>query len=311
MITKVTKDVLDLAIKPIDGGLDINGDGTASFSIDGTVIGANFPAPGDFTNVSATGTITAPNINALAMNAPTGNFDTISHSGSGFVSMSTQLRANPGTAVVPSIVSTGDPNTGIYWDAGNTNELKFANAGGHTWTITATGDFIPNGSKALGSTSARIANIFATNANITNGVTAPTTSATTTLAGLVELATGGEVFGSSTDVAVTPSSLRTGYQLNRVLNTGGGYQIMPSGTVIAWGRLQNVNSGSFVVTLPLVLFSTTSMTVIVNAWSTDRVGGGNQDGHGGLVLSTSQIRIWHSYDGVIDLSWVVLGTVLL
>lgn len=62
MVTKATRDVLDVKIRPIIDGIDVNGDGSANFTIDGTNIGTTLAADGEFVNLTAqnliiTGTI--------------------------------------------------------------------------------------------------------------------------------------------------------------------------------------------------------------------------------------------------------------
>jgi len=50
MVTKATRDVIDVRIRPITDGIDVDGDGSANFTIDGTNIGTNLAADGDFVN---------------------------------------------------------------------------------------------------------------------------------------------------------------------------------------------------------------------------------------------------------------------
>ena len=52
MVTKATRDVVDLKIRAITDGIDIDGDGGVNFTIDGTQIGVNSPAVADFTIVN-------------------------------------------------------------------------------------------------------------------------------------------------------------------------------------------------------------------------------------------------------------------
>ena len=54
MVTKVTRDVWDGRIRPITDGIDIDGDGSANFSIDGVPIGITVPCDGVFVNLTAT-----------------------------------------------------------------------------------------------------------------------------------------------------------------------------------------------------------------------------------------------------------------
>jgi len=54
MVTKATRDVVDLSVRAIIDGIDVNGDNTASFQIDGVQIGQNVPGIGDFTTVNIT-----------------------------------------------------------------------------------------------------------------------------------------------------------------------------------------------------------------------------------------------------------------
>lgn len=302
MITKVTQNVLDMNVKPLTSGLDVNGDGTSKFSIDGTIIGANFPVAGDFT------TVTATKVDSTTITSPVGKFDVIGTIGSNSVSFSNQLRSIHGTAEEPAISATGNTNTGIFWDVNNSS-IKFSNDGNHTWSIEINGDLIPNEIRNIGSNTNRIQTLFASFIDIASGITASTPTATTEISGLVELSTGEEAYGDSSSVVLTPSSLKTGFMVNRVLSNDGGYQIMPSGTVMVWGRLKNISQGSYIVTMPLTLFSTDSATIMVNPWVADKPPGDSDDGHGGLIESSSQIKLWHRYDSAIDLSWVVLGIV--
>jgi len=55
MVTKATRDVIDLQVREIIDGIKITGDNTfANFSIDGTVIGSVNPDDGTFVNATAT-----------------------------------------------------------------------------------------------------------------------------------------------------------------------------------------------------------------------------------------------------------------
>ena len=54
MVTKVTRDVMDLSIRAVTDGIKINGDSGANFSIDGTPIGGTLPSDGTFVNLGAT-----------------------------------------------------------------------------------------------------------------------------------------------------------------------------------------------------------------------------------------------------------------
>lgn len=64
MVTKTTRDVMDLQIRPITSGIDVDGDNGPNFTIDGTTIGGNLAGEGTFTNLTAqnitvTGSITS------------------------------------------------------------------------------------------------------------------------------------------------------------------------------------------------------------------------------------------------------------
>lgn len=52
MVTKATRDVIDLQIRPVVGGLLVEGDGSANFSINGTSIGDVLPSTAIFSQVS-------------------------------------------------------------------------------------------------------------------------------------------------------------------------------------------------------------------------------------------------------------------
>ncbi len=54
MVTKATRDVIDVRVRPITDGIDIDGDCSANFRMDGTVIGATTPCDGTFVNLNAT-----------------------------------------------------------------------------------------------------------------------------------------------------------------------------------------------------------------------------------------------------------------
>ncbi len=54
MVTKATRDVIDLNVRAITDGIDIDGDCGANFSIDGVPIGGAVPCDGAFVNLSAT-----------------------------------------------------------------------------------------------------------------------------------------------------------------------------------------------------------------------------------------------------------------
>ena len=54
MVTKATRDVIDVRVRPITDGIDIDGDCSANFRMDGVVIGAAVPCDGTFINLTAT-----------------------------------------------------------------------------------------------------------------------------------------------------------------------------------------------------------------------------------------------------------------
>lgn len=54
MVTKATRDVIDVRIRPITDGIDIDGDCSANFRMDGVVIGDSVPCDGTFVNLAAT-----------------------------------------------------------------------------------------------------------------------------------------------------------------------------------------------------------------------------------------------------------------
>lgn len=56
-IQKATRDVVDLVTRPITQGIDIDGDGGGSFTIDGTNIGTVAPASAGFTDITMSGQI--------------------------------------------------------------------------------------------------------------------------------------------------------------------------------------------------------------------------------------------------------------
>lgn len=54
MVTKVTRDVWDGRVRPIVDGIDIDGDCSANFTMDGVTIGGSVPCDGTFVNLTAT-----------------------------------------------------------------------------------------------------------------------------------------------------------------------------------------------------------------------------------------------------------------
>lgn len=54
---RASRDVVDLVTRPITQGIDVNGDGSPSFRIDGTGIGLNVPDAAAFTTITMTGAI--------------------------------------------------------------------------------------------------------------------------------------------------------------------------------------------------------------------------------------------------------------
>ncbi len=54
MVTKATRDVIDVRVRPITDGIDIDGDCSANFRMDGVVIGDSVPCDGTFVNLAAT-----------------------------------------------------------------------------------------------------------------------------------------------------------------------------------------------------------------------------------------------------------------
>ena len=54
MTTKATRDVLDLQVRPITAGVDVDGDCSGNFTMDGVVIGGTVPCDGTFVNLTAT-----------------------------------------------------------------------------------------------------------------------------------------------------------------------------------------------------------------------------------------------------------------
>ena len=56
MTTKATRDVIDLQVRPITEGLDVNGDCSANFAIDGVPIGLAVACAAAFTDITISGT---------------------------------------------------------------------------------------------------------------------------------------------------------------------------------------------------------------------------------------------------------------
>lgn len=112
--------------------------------------------------------------------------------------------------------------------------------------------------------------MLATDGTITIGTTAQTWQiksgdATTTRKGQVQLATSAEA-QALTDAlkAITPSTLAAALQGgNQSLNVNG-YQKLPGGLIIQWGRAGTTTSGTETVTLPI-----TFPTAYLNAYATD------------------------------------------
>jgi hypothetical protein len=57
MVTKATRDVIDLNVREINDGIRVDGDNSVNFSIDGTTIGGLTPGDGTFVNLEATNLI--------------------------------------------------------------------------------------------------------------------------------------------------------------------------------------------------------------------------------------------------------------
>jgi len=62
MVTKATRDVIDLNVREIIDGIRVDGDNSANFSIDGTTIGGLTPGDGTFINLEATNLIVSGTI---------------------------------------------------------------------------------------------------------------------------------------------------------------------------------------------------------------------------------------------------------
>lgn len=54
MVTKATRDVLDVIVRPIVDGFDVDGDCGPNFRMDGVTIGDSVPCDGTFVNLTAT-----------------------------------------------------------------------------------------------------------------------------------------------------------------------------------------------------------------------------------------------------------------
>ena len=64
MVTKATRDVIDLKVRPVTDGIDIQGDCSANFVMNGTTIGGTTPCDGTFVDLTATNLVVTGTIDA-------------------------------------------------------------------------------------------------------------------------------------------------------------------------------------------------------------------------------------------------------
>jgi hypothetical protein len=188
--------------------VDING-GT----VDGTAIGSTTPAAGAFTTLSASSGINSTTIGSTTPAA--GAFTTLSATGAATFAA--------GTAPLPSITTTGDPNTGIYFPAADT--IGFAEGGAEAMRINSSGIVL------VGTTTASGTNLLQVNSDslintLTVGKGAGSV-ATNTAVGFTAL-------GSNTDGF---SNTALGYAA-LTANTGGDYN-----TAVGSNALDSNTSG--------------------------------------------------------------------
>jgi len=128
-----------------------------------------------------------------------------------------------------------------------------------------------------------------------------TPDATLTAKGLVELATAAEtVAGVDAVRAVTPSGLMSGFVSSL---TASGYQKLPSGLIIQWGRASVNASTTLTVTLPIA-FTNSGLQVFVS----DYVNGtGISYAPSATILSTTQINISNWDTSTASISWMTIG----
>lgn len=123
-------------------------------------------------------------------------------------------------------------------------------------------------------------------------------TATTGRKGLVELATNAEAAaGADGDRAITPAALVAAF-IRQHLETG--YQKMPGGFVLQWGKALIANDGTTKIVFP-VAFPTACATV--SAVSTDDV----QPSFSVSAMDAESVNFKHSGNGGINAAWFAVG----
>lgn len=142
MVTKVTRDVMDLSVRAIEDGITVEGNCGANFSFNGIPIGLSTPCDGGFVNLEAT------NITA------TGTFDATGATvvGLGVVPIGTVVMFNAAFSGIPANWqlcdgTNGTPDMTEQFVYGTNTEGELLDTGGqadaiipnHTHTTNSTG----------------------------------------------------------------------------------------------------------------------------------------------------------------------------
>lgn len=278
MITKVTRDVLDVSVRPIVDGINIDGNDTTDFTIDGTIIGGSLPSPGIFTTLLATtfntdtiGVNTSISVSGTGSNfvSLTGNGisvvnNNIDFSNSSIGNNPLQLQNSSGVDTLLSFVR--GLNVSHFGIDATDSQLKYGggNIGGPFVIWHAGNDGPGSGLNADSLQGAR------PGTNVGNiPVIGGPTSATTTRAGTIRIANSFDVDSIFiNDEAITPEalnqhlnnfSLKGANSTNRTISTAG-YQRFPNGFLIQWGMAWPANT---TITLPVAYISANHYEVII------------------------------------------------
>lgn len=111
-------------------------------------------------------------------------------------------------------------------------------------------------------------------ARLTRAVIASIASASESNAGVLPIATRAMAQAWEDDSsALTPAKLADAFMGNNQLKADNGYQKLPGGVIIQWGRASVAVAGVGTVTYP-VAFPSTAFSVIVSAFNSDTTGEG-------------------------------------
>lgn len=152
MVTKATRDVMDLSVREITSGLRVNGDNSANFSINGTTIGLTTAGDGTFVNLAAT------NVSGIAFGGLTPIGGVIMFNAA-FATLPSNWQLCDGTNGTPDMTNQfvyGTNTEGELLDSGGSADAvivehthTMGNSGNHNHSVTAqrdTGGFTANGS---------------------------------------------------------------------------------------------------------------------------------------------------------------------